>query len=282
MTLGTLRTQVGGMIGNLDAALQSIASSDALTLRTQYGQFAASYGGVGIAIAELYPVRCRRLLADRLDGDSEVLVGQTANAAAAAAPLTALRSGLVSISTELNTRIQQASPDARVGNASQTVDAPLTTGIPNWDSDRTAALASRACGACHSNQPGWSWYANVAPVSWVVQHDVDAGRAALNFSEWDRPQLAAPQLVESVQRGQMPPAWASAVNADLQLSDAERVELVRGLQATFAGPAYTAQPAQGAASNGSAVVLATLGTLLVAIGFALGRVRPALPRQGFA
>jgi hypothetical protein len=282
MTLGTLRTHLGGMIGNLDAALQSLASSDAAAVRTQYGQFAVTYGGVDTEIAELYPVRCRRLLADRLDGDTAVLVGQTVNLTSAALPLTALRSGLASISNELNTRIQQASPDALVGNSAQTVDAPLTTGMPSWDNDRTAALASRACGACHSNQPGWSWHANLAPLSWFVQHDVDAGRAALNFSEWDRPQQAAAQVVTSVQRGQMPPAWASVVNSDVQLSDAERAELVRGLQATLSGPAYTAQLAGSRpVSNGSAALVATLGTLLVAIGFAIGRFRwwSAPPRQ---
>jgi hypothetical protein len=283
MSLGTLRTQLGGMVGNLDAALRSLAAGDVGGLRTQYGQFATTYGGVNTELAELYPVRCRRLLGDRLDGDAAILIGQTANIGLAAAPLTALRSGLASLSTDLNTRIQQASPDALVGNASQTVDAPLTTGTPAWDSDRTAALATRACGACHSNQPGWSWYSNVAPLSWFVQHDVDAGRAALNFSEWDRPQPAAAQAVASVQRGHMPPAWASPVRSDVRLSDAERAELARGLQLTLSGPAYTAQ-APAPVSSGSAALFATLGTLLVAVGFAIGRLRwgPALRRQTFS
>jgi hypothetical protein len=29
-------------------------------------------------------------------------------------------------------------------------------------------------------------YARVAPVSWLIQHDVHEGRAMLNFSEWNR------------------------------------------------------------------------------------------------
>jgi hypothetical protein len=28
----------------------------------------------------------------------------------------------------------------------------------------------------------WPWYSNVAPVSWLVQHDVDEGRNELNLS----------------------------------------------------------------------------------------------------
>jgi mono/diheme cytochrome c family protein len=178
---------------------------------------------------------------------------------------------VASISTELGARIQQASPDALVGNQT-VVDAPVATGTPAWDSDRTSALVTRACAACHSNQPGWSWYANLAPLSWVVQHEVDAGRAALNFSEWDRPQPAASQLIASVQQGRMPPAYAPALNADLQLSDAERAELVRGLQATL-GTTSPGVPSAAAGPSASAVLLATLGTALVALGFWAGRSR---------
>jgi len=269
MSLGAFRTQVTGMLGDLDSAQQALAANDALTLRAQYSQLAVAYAGVSKELAELYPVRCPRLLADRLDGDAVILVPATVNLTAAAAPIAALRAGLSGISTELSSRIQQASPDALVGNSAQTIDAPLVTGTPAWDGDRTSALAARTCAACHSNQPGWSWYANVAPVSWLVQHDVDAGRAVLNFSEWDRSQPAAAQLVASVQQGRMPPAYAGVVNSDLQLSDSERAELVSGFQTTFGRGARA--DAASVPASGSAILVATLGTLVAALGFALGR-----------
>ena len=274
MSLGAFRAQITGMAANLDAALQAVTRGDVGTLRAQYSQFASGYAGVSKEVAELYPVRCPRLIADRIDGDAAVLVGSAVNVPAAAAPIAALRAGIASIASELNARIQQASPDALVGNASQTVDAPLVTGAPPWDTDRTAALATRACAACHSNQPGWSWSTNVAPLSWLVQHDVDAGRAVLNLSEWDRPQAAAAQMVDSVRQRRMPPTYASLLNPDLALSDAERAELARGLEATLR---RDATPPQAAAASrppiGSAVLLATLGTALAAIAFALGRSR---------
>ena len=47
-------------------------------------------------------------------------------------------------------------------------------------------ILDRACLDCHSNQTRWPWYSNVAPVSWLVQADVDEGRRVLNFSEWTR------------------------------------------------------------------------------------------------
>jgi Haem-binding domain len=274
MNLGAFRTQVNGMAASLDAAIQALAVGDQRAVRAQYAQFAGTYGGVSKELAELYPVRCRRLIADRLDGDAAILVGPVVNLSAGAAPVAALRAGIAGISTELSSRIQQASPDALIVNAAQTVDAPLATGAPSWDNERTSALATRACAACHSNQPGWSWYTNVAPVSWLVQHDVDAGRAVLNFSEWDRPQSAAAQLVTSVEQRRMPPAYASLLNADLQLSDAERLELARGLLATLSRDAISSQAAAVSSPvTGSAVLLATLGTALAAVGFALGRSR---------
>jgi hypothetical protein len=83
---------------------------------------------------------------------------------------------------------------------------PPTTAEPRWDSPQTRDLARRACFDCHSNLTTWPWYSNVAPVSWLVQRDVDEGRSELNFSEWDMPQdVDAEDLVEKIRDGSMPP-----------------------------------------------------------------------------
>src|SRR5574340_945670 len=54
---------------------------------------------------------------------------------------------------------------------------PPVTGEPRWDSPQTRALAARACFDCHSNETKWRWYSNIAPISWLIQRDVDSGRA---------------------------------------------------------------------------------------------------------
>jgi hypothetical protein len=47
------------------------------------------------------------------------------------------------------------------------------------------ALLDRSCGDCHSNATVWSgWHTQVAPFSWLMAHEVAAGREAINFSEW--------------------------------------------------------------------------------------------------
>jgi len=104
---------------------------------------------------------------------------------------------------------------------------------PAWDSPATRALAVDACFDCHSNQTHWPWYSNVAPVSWLAQSDVDSGREALNFSEWDRPQEGADEAAEKVAEKEMPPSYYGWLHPKARLSSAERQALVQGLQAMF-------------------------------------------------
>ena len=100
---------------------------------------------------------------------------------------------------------------------------------PKWDSPATRDLAKRACFDCHSNEVVWPWYSNVAPVSWLVQHDVDEARNKVNFSEWQtgiiRPQRAATQ----VQRGNMPPKQYLLLHPTARLTAAESEQLAQGL-----------------------------------------------------
>ena len=46
-------------------------------------------------------------------------------------------------------------------------------------------IFKRSCYDCHSNKTRWPWYADVAPMKWVVRRDVKEGRKALNFSLWN-------------------------------------------------------------------------------------------------
>src|ERR1035437_156738 len=72
-----------------------------------------------------------------------------------------------------------------------------------WNSPETRALVKRACYDCHSNETTWPWYSHVAPVSWLVQRDVNGGRGHLNFSEWDHPQRHAVDMSHEVKSGDM-------------------------------------------------------------------------------
>jgi hypothetical protein len=114
----------------------------------------------------------------------------------------------------------------------QRVNPPIGT-EPPWDSADTRALAKLACFDCHSNETRWPAYARIAPVSWLIHHDVDEGRAVLNFSEWQRPQQEAGEAAEEIREAEMPPAVYRLMHAEARLSDAELERLARGLASTL-------------------------------------------------
>ena len=101
-----------------------------------------------------------------------------------------------------------------------------------WDSPQTRELTRRACFDCHSNETVWRWYSNIAPVSWLVQRDVEEGRQRLNFSEWGRGEQEVEEVAEIVQRGQMPPPYFLITHPEARLSAQEKEVLVQGLIAT--------------------------------------------------
>jgi mono/diheme cytochrome c family protein len=110
---------------------------------------------------------------------------------------------------------------------------PASNVQPAWNTAATHALAARACFDCHSNLTTWPWYSVVAPVSWLVQRDVDGGRSTLNFSEWNRPQDGAADVVDAVSSGSMPPWYYTIMHPRARLSSADRQRLAAGLAATL-------------------------------------------------
>jgi len=65
---------------------------------------------------------------------------------------------------------------------------PRATREARFTSASTQRLFDGACADCHFDHTRWPLYSDIAPVSWLVQHDVDDGRRVMNLSEWDRPQ----------------------------------------------------------------------------------------------
>jgi mono/diheme cytochrome c family protein len=93
-----------------------------------------------------------------------------------------------------------------------------------------AALLRRACYDCHSNETVWPWYSRVAPISWLVAHDVRHGREELNFSVWDTydPAKRRKKLTETVKEvveGEMPPWSYVLVHPDARLRAADHERL---------------------------------------------------------
>jgi len=111
-------------------------------------------------------------------------------------------------------------------------DNPPVSAEPHWDSPVTRDLAVRACFDCHSNETVWPWYTNIAPVSWLVQRDVEEGRDKLNFSQWGSGEQEVDELAEVIREGEMPPVYYGWPHPSARLTDAETQQLIRGLEAT--------------------------------------------------
>jgi mono/diheme cytochrome c family protein len=111
-------------------------------------------------------------------------------------------------------------------------DNPPVLAEPAWDSPATRELAVRACFDCHSNETIWAWYSNIAPISWLVQRDVNQGREEVNWSEWG-PESEGDESAETVLEGSMPPRAYTLVHPDARLTEQEMDALAAGLAATF-------------------------------------------------
>ena len=96
-----------------------------------------------------------------------------------------------------------------------------------WPDAESEALARDACYACHSHETDWPPYSYVAPMSWLVRNDVEAGRDELNFSDWD--ESDADDAAEAVADGSMPLSRYTLLHPDADLSDDERRILIDAL-----------------------------------------------------
>ena len=103
-----------------------------------------------------------------------------------------------------------------------------------WDSPRTQELFNRACADCHSNETKYPWYSKIAPVSWLIAHDIEEGREKMNVSMIGvQPKNKLKDAADEVKEGEMPIPPYLIAHPEARLSDAEKKELVEGLEKTF-------------------------------------------------
>jgi hypothetical protein len=89
------------------------------------------------------------------------------------------------------------------------------------------SVLKRSCFNCHSHETTWPWYSHVAPVSWLVAHDVNEGREKMDFSNWaqyDAKQRADhfKEIWDEVKDGGMPPWYYLMMHRDARLSEQDK------------------------------------------------------------
>ncbi len=110
---------------------------------------------------------------------------------------------------------------------------PAIIAEPKWDTPQTRVIFFRACGNCHSNETHYPWYSNVAPVSWIVQHDVETARKMFNVSEWGARTNKALNAVDEITKGEMPLSSYLNFHPEAKLTAHEKEILIQGLNITF-------------------------------------------------
>jgi len=96
--------------------------------------------------------------------------------------------------------------------------------------EEVKAVLERACYDCHSHQTKWPWYAWVAPISFLVTHDVHEAREHLNFSDWGRysPEKARKkidEILEEVEEGEMPLFYYLPLHPEAELTAEDRLAI---------------------------------------------------------
>jgi hypothetical protein len=102
-----------------------------------------------------------------------------------------------------------------------------------WDSPQTEALARAACYDCHSNETRYPWYSRIAPMSWIINRDVNVARDNMNFSTWNKRDFDVDDMIDQIQEEAMPLPIYLPLHAEAQLTAVQKQQLIAGLQATF-------------------------------------------------
>ena len=109
-----------------------------------------------------------------------------------------------------------------------------------------ATILKNACYDCHSNQPTYPWYTNVAPVSWWIKNHINEGSKHLNFSIWQtytvkRKDHKLEECVEMIEEGEMPMNSYTWMHPEAKLTDAQKQLLIDWFKAEKAKLNYVAE-----------------------------------------
>ncbi len=116
--------------------------------------------------------------------------------------------------------IPSGKPEIRIDNK---MDLLANNTVP----PEVAAVLKNSCYDCHSFQPQMPWYSNWAPVSWLVNSDINRGVAELNFSEWERLSTLKKaqkidECIEVIQADEMPLKIYTFIHKDAVLTASQK------------------------------------------------------------
>ena len=76
-------------------------------------------------------------------------------------------------------------------------------------SSEVESILKTSCFDCHSNHTSYPFYAQVAPISFWINHHVEEGKEHLNFSDWNNYSIKKKlhkldEIIEEIDEHEMP------------------------------------------------------------------------------
>jgi cytochrome c len=98
------------------------------------------------------------------------------------------------------------------------------------------AILQTKCADCHSSRTHWPAYSRLAPVSWLMEHDVYAARTVMNLSRWramsgEEQTAALTRIAAEARSGEMPPRPYVLMHPAARLSAEEKQSLIAWVRA---------------------------------------------------
>lgn len=95
-------------------------------------------------------------------------------------------------------------------------------------------IIKASCYDCHSNHTKYPWYADVAPVSWLLKQHIDDGRRNLNFSTWSefdksKKDHKLEECIDMIKSGEMPMEGYVMLHAEAEINHEQKMFLISWL-----------------------------------------------------
>lgn len=90
-------------------------------------------------------------------------------------------------------------------------------------SSEVESILKTSCFDCHSNHTNYPLYAQVAPMSFWINHHVEEGKEHLNFSDWNNYSIKKKlhkldEIIEEIDEHEMPLSSYTLLHDDAKLS----------------------------------------------------------------
>ncbi|MDO9000908.1 MAG: heme-binding domain-containing protein [Bacteroidota bacterium] len=115
----------------------------------------------------------------------------------------------------------------RIDKSTKPIDLKLDFISITNASPEISGILKTSCYDCHSNQPSYPWYTNIAPISWWIKHHINEGSHHLNFSEWEsyslkRKNHKLEECVEMVEEDEMPMTSYTIMHGNAKLNASQK------------------------------------------------------------